>query len=66
VLIDGKERQHHRRAVHTHLPHTPNPHPGTVPPELELIDPTGIIRAAGFPDTPFSAEDSYKQSLTSC
>jgi hypothetical protein len=26
--------------------------PGTVPPEFEIVYPTGIVRAAGFPDTP--------------
>jgi hypothetical protein len=26
--------------------------PGTVPPEFEVIYPTGEVHAAGFPDTP--------------
>ena len=26
--------------------------PGTFPPEFEITYPTGIVRAAGFPDTP--------------
>jgi hypothetical protein len=26
--------------------------PGTVPPEFEIVCPTGIVRAPGFPDTP--------------